>query len=144
MDASTGGAFLGLRVSTRRPEIYRAVLEGICFEMKYNIEVLEGCGIHLDNVAAVGGGSESDVLMQIKANIWDRDIHTLKCAQAGTAGLAILCGCAMGIYKSMEDAATDMARPGKCFSPQPEAAGKYKARMDIYRRMYKGIKGILG
>jgi xylulokinase len=143
MDNTTGGAFLDLRVSTRKPELYRAVLEGICFEMKYNIEVLEQCGIQLKNVVAVGGGSESDILMQIKANIWGQDIQTLQSAQAGTTGLAILCGCAMGVYKSVEDAAKSRAKPGKRFSPQPGTVAQYKARMDIYRRIYNGIKGIL-
>jgi xylulokinase len=143
MDAKTGGAFLGLRVSSRKQEMYRAVLEGICFEMKYNLVVLEQCGIKLQNIIAAGGGSESSVLMQIKADIWGRPISTLQTAQAGTVGLAILCGHVTGAYPSLEKAARQMVQYGQSFFPDPARSAQYASRFEIYKHIYPAIKSII-
>ena len=96
VDNTTGAAFIGIRASTRKPDLYRAVLEGVCFEMKLNIDVLKECGIVLDDAVAVGGGAESELLMQIKADIWNRQIKTVKTAQAGIMGVCMLSGSSKG------------------------------------------------
>jgi xylulokinase len=140
MDASTGGAFLGLRASTRKHELYRAVLEGICFEMKMNIELLAQCGITLHNAMAVGGGSESELLMQIKADVWNREIQTLHTAQAGTTGLALVCGKAMGVFSSIDEAAKQLVHPGKTYVPRPNMVKQYEEKMNTYRRIYSTVK----
>ncbi|MBT3318980.1 MAG: hypothetical protein HN948_00635 [Clostridia bacterium] len=144
MDSSTGAAFLGVRSSTRKPDLYRAVLEGVCFEMKVNIETLEQCGIVLDNTVAVGGGSESDLVMQIKADIWNREIRTVHSAQAGTTGVAILCSVATGAYASIEEAVGQMVRPGKTFVPNAQMVKQYEDKMQTYRRIYGALKSIQG
>ncbi len=142
MDASTGAAFIGIRSSNRKPDLYRAVLEGVSFEMKVNIETLEKCGIVLENTVAVGGGSESDLVMQIKANIWDREIQTVHTAQAGTTGVAILCSVAAGAYNSIEEAVGQMVHPGKTFVPEPEMVKLYEEKMQTYRQIYGALKSI--
>lgn len=142
MDNSTGASFIGIKASTRKPDLYRAVLEGVCFEMKHNMEVLESCGIVLSDTVAVGGGAQSELLMQIKADIWNREIKTVQSAQAGTTGVAILSSVATGVYGSIEEAVSMMVRPGKTYIPNKEMVGQYADKMQVYRRIYSAVKSL--
>ena len=142
IDNSIGAAFIGIKASTRKPDLYRAVLEGVCFDMKLNIEVLGDCGIVLSDTVAVGGGAESDLLLQIKADIWNREIKTVQSAQAGTTGVCALCSVAAGVYGSIEEAVSRMVRPGKTYTPQKEMVKRYEDKLQVYRRIYGAVKSL--
>jgi xylulokinase len=58
-DAHTRGAFTGLTTSTDRDELTQAVLEGVAFAFRDNLEALRQAGTQLQRVTAVGGGSRS-------------------------------------------------------------------------------------
>lgn len=142
MDAAMGGAFLGLRVSTTKAQMYRAVLEGVCYEMMLNVNLLAECGLDLKEVIAVGGGSVSDVLMQIKANIMNREIKTLASPESGTLGLGLLCGYATGAYPDIEKAAKELAAVKKTYVPEAEYAKQYSEKLAIYEKIYPALKTI--
>ena len=141
-DNTTGAAFVGIRSSTRKPDLYRAVLEGVCFEMKLNIDVLKECGIVLNDTVAVGGGAESELLMQIKADIWNRQIKTVGTAQAGTTGVTILASIAKGVYASIEEAVSVMVKPGKVYEPDKEMVKRYEEKMQVYRKLFFAVKSL--
>lgn len=61
------GMFYGVTMETGLPEFYRAILEGLTFEMAYNLEKLEGFGVAPNRLYACGGGARSKVWLQIKA-----------------------------------------------------------------------------
>ena len=142
VDNTTGAAFIGIRASTRKPDLYRAVLEGVCFEMKLNIDVLKECGIVLDDSVAVGGGAESQLLMQIKADIWNRQIKTVKTAQAGIMGVCMLSGVAKGAYSSIEEAVSVMVKPGKVYEPNSEMVKIYEEKMQVYKKIFPAVKNM--
>lgn len=142
LDASMGGALLGIRMGTAKEQIYRAVLEGICFEMMQNIELLSGCGIDLKELTAVGGASKSKKLMQIKADIMNCDIKTLQSVESGTIGLGILCGYALGDYKDIESTAKLFAKTQRIYSPDSSSAIIYKSKLEQYKRIYPALQMI--
>ena len=69
MDPESKGAIIGLTLGTSSGQFYRALMEGVTYEMKYNLECLEKAGIKVEGLRAVGGGAKSDLWMQIKADI---------------------------------------------------------------------------
>jgi len=140
MDASMGGALFGIRMGTVKEQIYRAVLEGICFEMMQNIELLGDCGIDLKELTAVGGASKSCKLMQIKADIMNCEIKTLQSVESGTIGLGILCGYALGDYKDIESTAKLFAKTQKVYSPDSSSAKIYKNKLEQYKRIYPALQ----
>lgn len=142
MDSSMGGAVLGLRVATTRAEIYKAILEGMCFEMQFNAELLSECGLTLSEITAVGGGSKSATLMQLKADIMDRPIHTLCVNETGTLGLALLCAKAVGDIDDLGEAARRLAVREKSYRPDPASAALYARKMQRYRAVYPALKTI--
>ncbi len=142
LDSTLGGAFLGLTVATTRGDCYKAVLEGLCYEMQYNTELLQACGLPINEVTAVGGSTQSKMLMQIKADIMGRPVHTLEVNETGTMGLALLCAHALGDIPDLASAAQKGARRGETFYPDKARAAMYAERMRQYRRIYPAIKSI--
>ncbi|MDR1620476.1 MAG: hypothetical protein LBS18_07440 [Clostridiales bacterium] len=142
LDSHMGGALLGLTTSTGKPDIYKAVLEGICYEMQYNVELLNECGLTLDAITAVGGGARSDTLMQIKADVMAREVGTLQTTETGTLALSLLCAYAMGDIPDLKAAVRLAARPGRAYTPNEKNAAIYRERMHMYRRMYPALKNI--
>ena len=69
MDIGSKGAIVGLTVATEVPEIYRACMEGVVYEMLLNKEYLEDYGVEFYMMHATGGGAKSKVWMQMKADI---------------------------------------------------------------------------
>lgn len=142
LDYEIGGAFLGLRMATTRSELYRAVLQGICYEMQMNVELLAECGIAMNAITAVGGGTNSELLMQIKADVMNREIATLETSEAGTLGLVLLCGKAMGEIDDLASAAKGSAKRLKTFVPDPKRASVYASLMERYNRVYPALRTV--
>ena len=89
-DANARGLIAGLTTQTRLPDIYRAILEGITFEMRYNQEKLGENGVQLAKLYACGGGAKSPAWLQIKADILGCRIIPVKRDETGAMGSAIL------------------------------------------------------
>lgn len=142
MDSLSSGAILGLKLSSSKSDIYKAILEGICFEMMFNIDVLRECGIKLDQITAVGGGARSSTLLQIKSDIMNMPVRTLSTKESGTLGLAILCSVACGDYKDIKSAVKSIVVVDKTYYPRNEYVEKYKEKYEVYKRIYPALKGI--
>ena len=144
LDSTMGGAFLGLTTATTRAELYKAVMEGMCFEMQYNVELLRECGLSFSSITAVGGSTRSKALMQIKADVMNLPVETLTTVEAGTVGLALLCARAMGDIDDLSQAAKRAAHRAGRFTPEPSKAAFYAKRMEQYRRIYPAMQTVFG
>ena len=91
-DVLTGarGTIYGLTMHTTPADIYRAILEGLTFEMQYNLEKLAKYNIHPTKLFAAGGGAKSPVWRQIKADILNAELLPTLAEEAGALGSAIL------------------------------------------------------
>ena len=88
-DADVSGAVLGLRLSTKRVDFLRALLEGVAFEMRLNLSILESSGIIIDELRAIGGGAKNPVLLQLKADVLGKPITKVEVTEAASLGAAI-------------------------------------------------------
>ena len=135
-DAEVGGILMGLRQGYTRAKIYKAVLEGICYEMRLNMEFLKECGLGISKLYCAGGGACSDTLMQLKADVLNQEVDVLKNWETGTIGLALVCAHAMGEVDDLVTTASKLVEVEKTFSPDPERAAFYDSRMSVYRDFY--------
>jgi xylulokinase len=140
MDPHPVGALVGLGLATTRGELLRAVLEGICYEMKLNVELLIQAGAHVDEFRATGGGAKSDFWLQLKADMYGRPVVRLAVAEAASLGMAIAAGVAAGVYDSAAQAAEELAAPQAVFEPDPTRAAYYDRRLTQYRELYPALK----
>ncbi len=137
-DACGAGVLFGLKLSTERSEIIRAFLEGITYEMKWNLLILRDAGLDLSELRAIGGGAGSDVWLQIKADILGVPVTKMQVTEATCAGGAMLAGGAIGILDPKE-ASSSWSVPVKTFVPSREKQTIYDNRFSIYREIYNSL-----
>ena len=64
-DGNARGLLFGLSLSTGKRNIVRAILEGTAFAIAHNLDVIEGLGISISEVRAVGGPTRSALWCQV-------------------------------------------------------------------------------
>jgi xylulokinase len=138
-DLQTPGAILGLRLSTTRGEILRALLEGVALEMRLNLEILHESGCEIRELRAIGGGANSEFWTQLKADVIGRPITTLKVKEAGCLGVAML-ACAAVTGQSLADLARRWIKPQATARPRPGAG--YEKQFARYRELYPALRRI--
>jgi len=139
-DADPTGAIVGLSLTTTKAQILKAILEGISWEMKLNLHLLEEAGVKVRQLHAIGGGAKSPKWLQLKADMYNKRVVKLSVAEAATLGVAIAAGVAIGEYPSFKDAIQRLVKPEKVYLPNPKRAAFYNERLDTYRRLYPMLK----
>ncbi len=139
MDIYSKAAFIGLTLEHDYIDIYKAIMEGVTYDMLVNLEGLEKAGIVPQKLYATGGGAASDVWLQIKADILNRQICTLKAKEAGACGICMIAGTAIGLYKDLEEAKKIFVKEDKVFSPRPDMANKYAKLYNAYSKLYTAL-----
>jgi xylulokinase len=138
-DLHTPGAILGLRLSSTRGEILRALLEGVALEMRLNLEILRESGCEIRELRAIGGGAHSAVWTQLKADVIGRPITTLKVTEAGCLGVAML-ACAATTGQALADLARRWVKP--LATVMPNTARGYDEHFARYRALYPALRRI--
>ena len=143
MDTGSRGAILGLTAGTTLPDIYRACMEGVAYEMRLNYDALADSGIRFSKLHATGGGAKSKVWMQMKADILNLPITSLKTSDAGTVGSAMLTGVAVGVFRDLAEAAAIMVRQLETYQPDPRRHEQYMRIYERYRKVYHAVRPLM-
>ncbi|HEB33300.1 MAG TPA: hypothetical protein ENI15_20875 [Spirochaetes bacterium] len=141
LDLNQRGAFFGLSLDTDRSEIIKGILDGICYEVKLNLESMESAGLTISRLRAVGGGARSHRWMQLKADITDVPVETTGITEAGCLGAAFLAGQGLGIYASPGDI-NNMVSVSKIFEPRTSFKEKYEETYLCYKDLRERVKGL--
>lgn len=138
-DAEVSGALLGLRLTTGRGEVLRALLEGVSFEMRLNLSILESSGIEITELRAIGGGAKSPVWLQLKSDVLGKPITTVEVTEAACLGGAMLAAHAVS-GEPVESLVSRWVKKGPTVHPDPDNAAYYGERFKLYRKLYPAIK----
>ena len=127
------GALLGFDGSQGRAHIYRSILEGIALTMANNTAAMEKTlGCRLSPVLVSGGGSRSDVMMQVVADVFDRPARRTTVTDAAGLGAAICAAVGHGIYPDWDQATAAMVAVGDQFTPDAPAVRAYQQINQVY------------
>lgn len=135
------GALIGLTLNDGAKRIYQAVLEGLCYEMKLNLEKVSEYGVNPTKLIATGGCSKSKAWLQMKANVIGVPVYPLKSREAGICGAAVLGAHAL-TGESIESLVKRFVKVGEPFIPDEEAREAYEKVYQKYRTLYETIKNI--
>lgn len=140
-DTETPGAMLGLRLTTKRSEVLRALLEGVAFEMRLNLDILARSGIPVSELVATGGGAKSRKWLQLKADVLSTPISIAEVTEAGCMGVAMLAFAA----HSGEDVSTitrEWVRITEAVEPDPANSEFYTRRFSDYLKLQPTLKAL--
>ena len=132
------GALIGLDQTSTRADIIGAFLEGITYEMRWNLEALRQAGFELNELRAIGGGSRSAPWMQTKADILGVPLTTMQVSEATCMGAALLAGSALGALDP-DDAAGRWATRRHTYEPRADRAAAHADRFGIYQDLYRTL-----
>lgn len=131
------GAFIGFNDSHTRANIYRAIVEGINYElydgyvkMKKRGRIKESKDLYIS-----GGGMNSDKICQMVADMFNLPTHRGEFVDASILGAGIAAFVYEGVYTSFDTAVSSMVREESVFLPQKEC---HKAYINFYENIYKG------
>ena len=132
------GAYLGLRLHHTREDMVRAVLEGLCYELRHMLESFYPLMPARETLLrVVGGGARNALWLQMRADVTGRTVETPQGAERAALGAALLAGLGAGLYDSLEAAAMSAYRAEQTYRPDPEAHRDYSARYEgVYRGLY--------
>jgi len=148
-DPHTTGAILGLRLTTRRGEVLRALLEGVAFEMRLNCDILQRSGVSIRELRATGGGARNAAWTQLKADVLDKPITSVGITECGAMGAALLAAAALsadsGTSRTTAQAlAREWVQTGQVFEPDQSRAAHYRAQFEQYKRLYPALRALRG
>ncbi|MDQ2788801.1 MAG: FGGY-family carbohydrate kinase [Actinomycetota bacterium] len=130
------GAFLGFDGTQGRGHIYRSILEGIALTMAGHITSMEhALGRHFETAIISGGGSRSDLMMQILANVLNRPAQRAGMSDAAGLGAAICAAVGSAVHPNWDAATTQMVTPGTTFTPRPQHVTAYRDIARDYARI---------
>jgi xylulokinase len=138
-DLETRGAILGLRLSITRGQILRALLEGVAFEMRLNLDLLAAAGCPIRELRAIGGGARSAYWNQLKADVLGRPLVVMDVTEAGCLGAAML-ACAADTGCPVDQLASTWVRRTSVCEPDPHRARWYRERFSAYRRLRPALR----
>jgi len=120
------GMFIGFDQRHGYAHMYRAILEGIAYTMKQNMVEMENeRGISIETLVISGGGSYSDLCMQIFADVFGIPVVRNEVRNAAGLGAAICVAVACDLYPSFDDASGHMVHREDRFEPNPDNADLY-------------------
>jgi len=138
-DTKAKGAVIGLKLTTTRGEITRALLEGVALEMKLNLLLMEESGMRINTLVATGGGARNDKWNQMKADILNKSIIVRNINEAGCYGAAMLACSAMKKVPAEQLIITNLAE-SETFTPNIRNAQFYDRKFQDYRELYPVLK----
>lgn len=143
-DPRARGCLVGLTGSHRIAHIYRAVLEGIALEQALVTAMIEErAGVEVKEYVAIGGGAASDLWCQIVADASGKTVRRSATVEASSLGAAMCAAAGIDWFPTPEAAAEAMSGDVTWVAePSPEASGRYRQLLDIYRDLYPQLRGV--
>lgn len=135
-NAMMKGTFFGVSLNTTKIDISRAILEGICFEMKDLLLLEEEFSGNVEKVRLSVGITKSKVWCQMLADILDKKIEILESEENATLGAAMYAGVGIGAYKNCKDAVNKCVRIKETYFPNKKSSMKYSKVFDLWNKAF--------
>ena len=120
------GFLYGLSLSTLKEDVIRALLEGIGFQIKINLDIQEQIiGRSVEEIRIFGGGSNSKLWCRLIADITGKTVSALYTSEIANLGAAVLAGMGTGIYSDSRDVLSKVDLIKKQYIPDKEKNKKY-------------------
>lgn len=126
------GSFVGLTRQHTKPQMARAVLEGIIFNLREAFQELTLKTAQPAVIRATGGFLRTDFIRQLFADIFALPVVTMKDQQSGTLAAMFLARIALGLNQHLSGIQS-FAQKGRIYRPQPRQVQVYQELFPLYQ-----------
>jgi xylulokinase len=138
------GAFVGLAMTHGRPEMARAVLEGVALNLRLILDAFQTQEIEIPAVRLIGGGARSPLWRQILADVLGLPILLPELiTEATSLGAAIAGGVGVGVFDSFATA-DRFIHVNEAARPEASAQVRYAELAPLFQAAYQGLERVFG
>jgi L-xylulokinase len=135
-----GAAFAFVRASHGRPDLLRAVLEGVVFNHRWHVAALaERFDLTHRPVRLGGGGARSPQWTQLLADALNLPVEVTDASEAGSRGAALLAGLGVKAYADPAEAVSAAVRVVRSHEPDTSAGLALDERFAVYERTVRAL-----
>ena len=139
-DTNATGVFIGLRPDTTAEDMLLAILEGVCFAIRDNIDVVRKTGVEISYATVCGGGARSPLWIKILANVLNMELSLLENEEGPALGAVYLAAVAAKEYPSINSVPTPSER--ERVRPDASLAALYQERYSRFKKIYPTMKNL--
>lgn len=132
--------FIGLTAAHGMTDLHRAVLEGVAFSVRMELDRLQGGHGRPDRIIAASGGAKSRLWLSIKASMYRTPYLVAEEPECGVIGAGMLMSIATGAARDLSEATTRMVRLTEEIPPDPQQADRYDRMMPVYVDAYRSMQ----
>ena len=139
-DTDARGLFIGVRADTTREDMVQAVLEGVAYAFRDNLEIAKSLGIDVKVSTICGGGARSKLWQKIIANILNIELEIPAVEEGPGLGAAMLAMVACKEYASVSECAEKLVLKKEKIQPDSETVKRYEEAYSKYKKIYPAVK----
>lgn len=129
------GVFYGFKLHHRKEHFIRSLMESIAYMLKGNIEIFERIGLQINEIRSFGGGSQSKLWNQIKADVCQLPLVISSYSEPGCLGAAILAGVGSGVFKNIEEGCDRLVLLEEPQYPNKKSSERYSICYEEYVKL---------
>ena len=164
-DQNARGVAIGLQSDHTRKHLVRALLEGVAYEARREVEFMRRIGesprgvtlddgtrnggtsngeTALDEIRMYGGSARSAHWNQLFADVFDVPVAVPSTPETTALGAAICAAVGAGVYSSYDQATTEMVCVESTYKPDPEVVPIYdRYYNEVYRGLYDSVRDLV-
>jgi xylulokinase len=136
-DARAGAMFFNIRLENGKRDMLRAVLEGLCYHLRWMLECESKKVKTSDPIRFVGGGALSPVTCQVLADITGRTIETIDTPQSvGAMGAALTVAAGL-MGADVLELSQRLVKANHTYLPDPGKKEIYERNYQVFKRLYR-------
>ena len=141
-DTKVRGLFYGMSLDTEKDHMSLAVLEGVAFALRHNIDIIRNMGINIEKSNICGGGTKNRLWLKIIANVLGIELSIPANQEGASLGAALLA--AKGVLSSAEygELEKKIYAVTETIKPSVELTAKYNEKYQLWSKLYPAIKDI--
>lgn len=142
-NSNATGVFFGVQPTTGRPQMIRALIEGVAFDLLSNFRIATEAGAQIETLVLNGGPTKSRFWNQITANVVNRPLKVPDIGEAAPVGDAVLAAVAAGIYDDPVSPLERIVTIRETIDPDPLAHARYDEFFGIWQEVYENLRGTM-
>ncbi|MDN5313320.1 MAG: xylulokinase [Thermoanaerobacteraceae bacterium] len=135
------GAFLGITINSKKQDFIRAIMEGVAYSLKINIDIAESLlKLKRNEIYAGGGGVLSKIWREIISNVFGKKLLIPKVVESEMLGSAVLASVGVGFYKDVKNAVENMVdKKVTVVEPEEHQTMNYQKFYKVYKEKAEKI-----
>ena len=138
-DPQARGAFVGLTLRHSLEHLVRAVMEGVAYGMRDNLELLRAMGLRPSEAVIQGGAANSSLWRRLTTDIMGIPLHRVNTSEGAAFGAAILAAVGAGAYSDVPGACSVMVQRTDESTPERNQVNAYNEFYERYRALYPAL-----